>query len=127
MYLRDIAVYADEEIVERFPSGFVGWFHRESCCITELYLSLIYRKIVTADTVKVNLVFLDQMRFAPSIRRLLGMADGTWCFDFSSYAETNELGKKRMMLDALHAALLWIGKERGWDTQAIPMKPTLKL
>jgi hypothetical protein len=118
MYLRDIAIYADEQIAEGLPSGFVGWFHRESCCITELYCSLLSRKLVTSDTAKVNLVFVDQAVSAPTVRQLLAVADARWPFDFPSYAERDELGKKRMMLDSLHAALLWIAKVRGWGTKA---------
>ena len=119
MYLREIAVFADENIVMRFPSGFVGWFHRETCCVTELYESFIQRKMATSDTAKVNLVLYDEEGFVPTVRQLINVADGRWSFDFASYAEKDERGKKRMILDALHAALLWIAKERGWETEAL--------
>ena len=116
MYLRDIAIYADEGIVSNFPSGFVGWFHRETCCITELYLSLLWRKVRTPDTTKVHLEFMQQGGFAPTLRQLLGVADARWHFDFSGYHEQDDAGKKRLVLDALVAALLWIANEREWDT-----------
>jgi hypothetical protein len=119
MYLRDIGVYADEQIVDRFPSGFVGWFHRETCCITEWYVSLLYRKVLTSNTAFVKLLFTDQSDFNPSVRQLLNVADAKWIFDFAAYAELDEKGKMRAILDSLHAALLWIGREREWDTEAL--------
>jgi hypothetical protein len=118
LYLRDIAVYADETIATRFPSGFVGWFHREACCITELYVSLLWRKLKTPDTAKVNLVFTEHEGFVPSVRQLINVADAKWLFGFSLYAAQDAVGKKQMMLDALHSALVWISEERGWDVGA---------
>lgn len=119
MFLRDIAVYADEAIVTRFPSGFVGWFHRETCCITELYVSLLWRKVATPDTAKVNLLFAEQEDFVPSVRQLINVADAKWFFRFSEYADKGVVGKKKMILDALHSALLWIAEEREWDVGAL--------
>jgi hypothetical protein len=123
VYLRDIAVYADETIATRFPSGFVGWFHRETCCITELYVSLLWRKVVTPDTAKVNLLFLEQERakqekLVPSVMQLINVADVRWFFPFSEYVEKDVVGKKQMILDAVHSALVWIAKQRQWDVAA---------
>jgi hypothetical protein len=119
MYLRDLAVYTDETIVSRFPPGFVGWFHRETCCITELFVSLLWRKVSTPDTAKVNLVLVGQEGPVPSVRQFLNVADARWPFRFSAYAEENELGKKSMILDSLQAALLWIAEVRRWDSAGI--------
>jgi hypothetical protein len=118
IYLRDIAVYADEKIATRFPSGFVEWFHREACCITELYVSLLWRKVLTPDTAKVNLVFVEQEGFVPSVRQLIKVADAKWLIRFSEYAEKDAVGKKRMILDGLQSALVWIAEERGWNVGA---------
>ncbi len=115
MYLRDIAVYADEKIATRFPSGFVGRFHRETCCITELYVSLLRKKVTTPDTAKVNLVFVEQEGFVRSVRQLIKVADARWFFCFSEYARKSVDGKKQMILDALQSAVVWIAEERGWD------------
>ena len=65
MYLRDIAVSADEEIVERFRGGFVHKFGRDTCCIEELYLKLIRRKVKTPDTAKVGFTFTDLINGPP--------------------------------------------------------------
>jgi hypothetical protein len=64
-------------------------------------------------------MFTDQPSSIPVVRQLLNVADGKWFFDFAAYANKDELGKKRMILDALHSALLWIAKERGWETDAL--------
>jgi hypothetical protein len=117
MYLRDISVYGDEAIVSKFPSGFVSWFHRESCCITELYISLLHRRIVTPDTVKVHLDFIDADGASPAIEPpCLSVAMGRWPFDFATYAKMDPAGMKRALFDALHSALVWIAGELGWDT-----------
>jgi hypothetical protein len=68
MYLREVAVYADPGIVTRFPSGFVALFHRDTCCITELYRDLLRQSVKTPDTGKVNFTFTDQNGSAPSVR-----------------------------------------------------------
>lgn len=119
MYLREVAVYADADIVDRFPSGFVGWFHRETCCITELYRALLGKKLATADTVKVTLDFVEQTTFAPSVNQLLNVADGRWFFAFSRYVLLDTAGKKRMICDEIRAALLWIAGQRGWDSAGL--------
>lgn len=116
MYLGFLSVYADEEIVDRFRSGFVHRFHTESCCITELCQVLLYRKLKTPDTRKVHVEFTDRAGTAPALRQLLDVADARWYFPFADYVGKDEVGKKQMILDALHAVLVWIGKQRGWDT-----------
>jgi hypothetical protein len=118
-YLRDIEVYADAIIVTKVPSGFVGWFHRETCCVAELYLGLLWRRVATPDTAKVNLVFTEQEGFVPSVRQLIDVADARWLFRFSEYVERDVAEKKHMILDALHSALLWIAEERKWDASSL--------
>ncbi len=119
MYLRDISVYADEAIQPRFASGFVHWFHRESCCITELYRSLLRKRVVTADTAKVHLEFLDEDCALPSFRPpRLSVVMAKWPFDFSAHAEADSAGKKQKLLGALHSALVWIANDLGWDAAA---------
>ena len=120
MYLRDVVVYADEAIVTDFPSGFVAWFHRETCCITDFYASLLRKKVETPDTAKVNLVFVQQQEgFAPGVKQLIDVADARWPFHFLEYSQADAGGKKRMILDALQAALLWIAKNRQWDVRGL--------
>jgi hypothetical protein len=115
MYLRDIAVYADERIADRYASGFVGWFHRESCCVTDLYSSVLGKSLTTLDTVKVNLLFTEHDALAPTLRQLINVADADWEFDFSKYVDRDVGGKKEMILDSLQEALIWIATKRKWD------------
>jgi hypothetical protein len=120
VYLRDISVYADPVIVTRFPSGFVGWFHRETCCITEAYCSMLRRSVATPDTTKVALTFRDPKESAPKITRSgLGVLEAECPFLFAQYAEGDDVQKKRMVLDEVHLALLWIARERGWDAAGL--------
>lgn len=120
MYLRDLAIYADDAIVDRFPSGFVSWFHRESCCVTELYCSLLGKHVATSDAAKAHLDFVDSAGNEPSVRQLLNVADVRWPFAFSDYAAlVDNDAKKRMLFDALHAALLWLAALRDWPTSGL--------
>ncbi len=117
MYLRDIVIFADENIVETFRGGFVSWFHRETCWLTDLYVTLLRRKLKTSDTTKVQFQFTDNRALAPSVKQLLTIAETTWLFDFDTYVHAHECNKKRMLLASLHAALIWLGTQRNWDTQ----------
>jgi len=118
MFLRDIAIYADEAIVETSPPGFVGWFHRETCCITDLYITLLQRKIVTPDTVKVSILFTEAEK-RPRMRQLIDVADVVWPFTFRRYIKADEEEKKRLILDTLHDTLIWIATERGWNQRPL--------
>jgi hypothetical protein len=117
MYLRDLQIGADHDIVERFRGGFVGWFSTESCAITDLYRYLLRRKMRTPDTAKVHLIFTDIEERAPTLRQWLEVAEGWWLFGFEQYVSKDEAGKKRMIADALYEALLWIADLRGWDAR----------
>lgn len=122
MLLRDLTVYADPEIVDRFPGGFVQRFHRENCAVVELYLSLLHRKVNTDGIAKVQLVFSDM---------LVGVPHSGWCenlgsvsvivlkwrFDFTSYCEADEWRRKVSTMEALHQALRWLAAHRGWQSE----------
>jgi hypothetical protein len=115
MYLRDLAVYADKIIFTRFPSGFVAAFHRETCCITDLYCSVLGKRVATPDTVKANVLFTEHNGSVPSVSQFIHVADAKWPFRFSQFADGDDFEKKQMILEAVHSALLWIASERRWD------------
>jgi hypothetical protein len=115
VYLRDIVVGADEEIVERFRGGFVHKFARDACCIERLYLKLISRKVRTRGTAKVVFTFTDLVDGPPD--HSPGCCFYPWPFDFTSYVDADVPTKKRMILDALQQALLWIASKEGWKVQ----------
>lgn len=115
MYLRGIIVSADEELVEKFKGGFVKRFHCESCWLADLYSSLLSRKIKTSDTAQLDLVFTDDAATAGAVRQLLNVAEVRWLFDFDKYVVSDDSTKKHMLLDAVHEALMWLGRQRNWD------------
>lgn len=115
MYLRDLAIHADKTIAPDFPSQFVSWFHRETCCITDFYRSMLKRRVSTAETAKVQLVFVMPGSAKPAVRHLLGVAEVQWDFDFHAYLSVEEHEKKLRVLDSLQAALLWIAGDQNWS------------
>ncbi|MBN1591547.1 MAG: hypothetical protein JW888_18680 [Pirellulales bacterium] len=116
MYLRDINLSADDAIVERFKGGFVAQFFREASCISILYMELISRQIVTEKTPSVvAFKFTDELLEPPEKWAIGGCS---WPFDFAKYVQSTPSVKKRMIVDALQAALLWMASKMDW-----PLKP----
>lgn len=114
MYLRGIAVCADHAIVERYKGGFVGRFGEETTCVTKLYTHLIHRKFSTDDTSKAAFDFTDEADGPPDS---WGVCRCPWPFDFARYVESDTPAKKRMILDAMQEALLWLATQEGWATE----------
>jgi hypothetical protein len=115
MYLNSIYISADPELVERYRGGFVGRFNSEVCCITTHYEKLVWRKVNTVNTGAVVFVFTDSIKSPPTE---YGVHNCKWPFPFVDYMGSSTPQKKRMILDALHAALLWISKKEQWDSSA---------
>ena len=127
MYLRDLDIWADEEIVDRFPSQFVQWFKIESSCIVEWYRQLIRRSVVTPDAMKVCLIFAEndcasaggfEPRFG-QIKILEHVIIARERFDFAKYHAAGDVNKKRMVLESLHNGLLDTAEERRWCTESV--------
>ena len=114
MYLREIAIHADHAIVERYKGGFVQRFGEETTCVTELYAHLIHRKVSVEDTSKVCFEFTDEADGPPES---WGVCRCPWPFDFARYVESDAPAKKRMILDAMQEALLWLASQEGWVTE----------
>jgi hypothetical protein len=117
MYLRDVSVYADEAIVERFKGGFVGRFPDEASCVVDHYLTRL-PKVDGGKFCKVIYRFSDAMRRPASegeIEKLIDVLVVPWHFDFSSYLQAERIHKKRMVLEALHEAMFWTASHFGWD------------
>jgi hypothetical protein len=113
MYLRDIAVHADDAIVERYKGGFVQRFHREASSVVEPYLAEIYRKVITDNSAKVGWTFTDELTEPPEYSP--GCCFYPWPFDFSAYtASPTNYAKQKLILATLHNALLWIADREGW-------------
>src|SRR5262245_17658251 len=118
MFLRDLAIYADEQIVERFKGGFVQAFHRDTCCVVEAFGRHLFSKLVSRDTAKVVFKFSDLVSAPPDSLR--SVYDIRWPFDFLDYRQLTEDGaKKRQIAEALLAGLVWVAPQVGWDARVI--------
>lgn len=116
MYLKDIYIEADPELVERYRGGFVARFNTEVCCITEHYKQLIQRKIQTRDSTAVRFLFTDLIGSPPST---YGVHNCKWPFRVDRYIVASIPEKKRMIFDALHSALQWIAEHECWNVEPL--------
>jgi hypothetical protein len=80
-----------------------------------MYLELLLRKVSNPDTAKVCLYFTEKKQILPSLEQLLGVAIAKWPFAFLEYDANEEHKKKQMILDSLHAAFVWVARQREWD------------
>ncbi len=113
MYLSEVDIGADHEIVERYQGGFVQKFSRDHCCITEPYRALISRRVQTQSTRKINLTFTDTMKSPPPFSP--GVCAYRWPFDFSQYVPAATRAKKEQILTTLTQAMLWLASHEDWD------------
>lgn len=116
MFLRDIAVHADERIVDRFPGGFVKRFHRETCGVTAVFISQLKRKLIAPNSPKLSFVFSDLVSEPPTMLAPLRLI---WPFNFSRYVTLNDREKAQQIADALADAMDWIGKSVGWPDNVV--------
>jgi hypothetical protein len=118
MHLRDLAVHADDAIVERYKGGFVSRLHREASSVVEPYLAEIHRKVVTKDTAKVGLTFTDEIAEPPEYSPMRCFYP--WPFDFAAYnASATNHAKQRLILESLHHALRWVAERELWASDPL--------
>ncbi|MEZ6057628.1 MAG: hypothetical protein R3C01_13085 [Planctomycetaceae bacterium] len=67
------------------------------------------------DDWKISITFYDTVVDEPPMSRCLPIRT-RWPFDFSRYVSATNLEKKRMMLEGLHAASLWVAEQMCWNT-----------
>lgn len=125
MYLRDLAVYADNQLAKRYQDGFVGWFHVHTCCIVEFFLTLITRKVQTSDVAKVTLILCSPEDVPTKPDLPLHFSNVRWPFDFERYRASTEHDKRALILSTVHDALVWIAKTQGWNVK--PFNEAAKL
>lgn len=121
-YLRDLAVYADDAIVEEFKGGFVQRFHRESCCVSEHVRRLLSGSLITNGVAKVHVECVDCRYSAaniPTPHPIIEVVCCTWPFSFSSYLAATELDRKKMLGKVIHECLSAIALKWNWDTKLI--------
>ena len=89
--------------------AFPAEFHRQTCVISDLYLRSI-RRTFEDDWGKVIFLFSD-VPVAES-----RPVEERWVFPFEQYILTpSNDGKKKLVLDHLHAAFKQLASKRGWD------------
>ncbi len=122
MYIREIEMRTGplpEEVLRRMRSP-GSHFNQHASSVTTLYMWLIRRKVRTPDTSCVRIMceasISDEQRDA-SVVLGFGIASFSWPFDFLQYVELQPDCKKRVLLDTLQEALLWIARRQGWPTE----------
>ena len=118
MYLRDITLGADLSVGERQHRGIVAEFALNAHCIADMYRTLLDRKLVTPDTAKVCVSVTDALEGNPTtsdVQQWINVAMVPWGFDFRVFDASSGLARKRLLLDALHHALIWLAEVRGWN------------
>jgi len=121
-YLRDLAIYAHESLVDTIKGGFVQRFHRESCCITEPFLSHVSRKLETNGVAKVFIELMEPSEFNNSASQLnpsCGVLECGWPFDFLEYLSSDDLMKKRRLAGTLREIFLYLAQSHRWDDAII--------
>ncbi len=116
MYLREIDICADDRIVDRYPSGFVAKFHRDCCCISELYASLLSRRIETVNIAKLVFMFSDLIREPPEPSNASVIY---WPFPFEEYIASSQNAKKQLIHNRLFEALTFVASIHGWHRLSI--------
>jgi hypothetical protein len=116
MYLHDICLYADDELVElpEFRGGFVLRFHRETLCVADHLGWLLSKRLKTATRKIVLYLTLDPMK----VKMPHGSFDvmiACQQFDFYEYLSAEVAQKKELILRSIEALLKLLCDEYGWD------------
>jgi hypothetical protein len=82
---------------------------------------LLKKKIQTRDCRTVGFVFTDLIEGPPAT---YGVLSCQWPFRFAEYTAASKFDKKRMILDALHAAMQWICEKEGWMSNRLNLFPS---
>lgn len=61
MYLRDIAIGWDEDVLQSHPPALLRQFGEASICIAELYRRFVTAKVATRETAKVVVTATDRL------------------------------------------------------------------
>lgn len=127
MYLRDIAIYADESVAENRKNGFVARFHRDSCGIVDHYRHCLGRSVKTLSTAKVLLLLKDvsvlkafQVKGEGDVKASEGGTLICMCpFEFAQYECGDVPVKQRLLCGVIQGALHFLSLSYGWSHDAI--------
>lgn len=95
-------------------------FEFQSSCVCDLYCRCL-PKLVTSGTAKVMIDLVDEDGWvAPAnIQRLLNVTFSPWRANLADYWKLDEFGRKRWVLETLHAGLMWLAGIEGWATELL--------
>ncbi len=116
MYISDVRMAVDSEVVERYKGGFVGIFTDHQTCITWPYSCLLYRKVNTNDTA-VLFIRISDIYDYPDNSSAMATSDIRWPFDIAEYQKESYEKKKRRILEEVNEACLWVAKYHGWPQE----------
>lgn len=123
MILRDFDIHSDDSTVERFRGGFVSQFHRETCCVSDLYCGIARRLRVDGGSVAKVVVHLFDVELTPvplpADRLLINVLITTDRFDFGAYREADHFGKKLAVATMLSRRLEHLASLHCWDKSVI--------
>ena len=117
MFLRDISMHCDHSLVEDYKGGFVGRFNGEATCISDLYISLLRRKVATADVAKLYILFgyFDGISGVENKTYGTGVLSIQSSFSFADYYHGSESEKKSLLHASLHRICMRVATARSWD------------
>lgn len=118
MILSDLVVVAPN--VSKTHAAFPKYvcLNRHANCVTSVYLKCL-PQVRTAEIRKIIIDLTDDAAAARKreVRYMIDVVAFPWRFSFVDYWQSDDDGKKRMILDVLHQALMWFAKQKGWDIE----------
>jgi hypothetical protein len=117
VYLRDLAIFADELIAIGPLREKAIRFQRASFFLTDLYLRTLGRTVATAKTEKI--IIDATLHFNSSREQLREQMDVMRCsriFDLETFDELDDSAKRDALLDYVQGALLEIARVNQWET-----------
>lgn len=122
-YLREISIYADKSLVNEFKGGFVQRFHREACCISELFCSYLAEAKCLANGIsKILIRMVVDRQDMPSIPKpdlLAQVVICRWPFDFHRYHSGDDVTKKLLLAEATRDCLVRVSEVWSWDKSIV--------
>ena len=111
MFIRDLQI-----IDGRNPGPVMSALDVFAIQVVELYLSHVARKVRTEGTAKVVVVLRPATTHAVPSGHGADVLHLDWPFDFEKLNGSEDGQKKRILLDNLHNALLWLARTHRWAT-----------
>jgi hypothetical protein len=110
MLLRDLSL-----IDGRRTGPIANDLERFAIQLVELYLSHIYKKVRTDSVAKIVIQLVPKEQIASPRDAAADVLFLHWPFDFGALSNVDDATKKRLLLDQIHAALVWLAAKNAWD------------